>query len=113
MKILRHLTIFSFLILFLNSCNGKLPGADARKYPPDPKLRVKKNIEEGRGFRLMDGIGNSKGGGDFEFASLEVQAGKQGGSGKGIFLVGQGKGRSGGQRGSGRQGNFWSTMCLI
>ena len=69
MKILRHLTIFSFLILFLNGCNGKLPGADARKYPPDPKLRVKKNIEEGRGFRLMDGIGKSKGGGDFEFAS--------------------------------------------
>ena len=69
MKILRHLTIFSFLILFLNGCNGKLPGADARKYPPDPKLRVKKNIEEGRGFRLMDGIGKSKGGGDFDFAS--------------------------------------------
>ena len=72
MKILKHFTIFSFLILFLNSCNGKLPklpGADARKFPPDPKLRVKKNIEEGRGFRLMDKIGKSKGGGDFEFAS--------------------------------------------
>jgi len=68
MKILRHLTIFSFLILFLNGCNGKLPGADARKYPPDPKLRVKKNMEEGRGFRLMDKI-KSGGSGNFEFAS--------------------------------------------
>ena len=43
-------------------------GADARKYPADPKLRVQKNLEEGRGFRLMDGI-KKKGGGDFEFAS--------------------------------------------
>ena len=51
----------------LNSCGGKLPGADARKYPDDPKLRVKKNLEEGRGFRL-DGIGKSRGG-SFEFAS--------------------------------------------
>ena len=66
MKILEHLTIFSFLILFLNGCNGKLPGADARKYPPDPQLRVKKNIEEGRGFRLM---GGKKKGGTFDFAS--------------------------------------------
>ena len=68
MKILKHLIIFSFLILFLNGCNGKLPGADARKYPPDPKLRVKKNIEEGRGFRLMDSFESSKGT-TFEFAS--------------------------------------------
>ncbi len=38
------------LMFLLNSCSK----TDARKYPPDPKLRVKKNIEEGRGFRLMD-----------------------------------------------------------
>ena len=58
------------IILFLNlvSCNGKLPGGDARENPPDPQARVKKNIEEGRGFRLMDKV--SKGGfGNFEFAS--------------------------------------------
>ena len=30
----------------------KFPGGDARKFPDDPKLRVKKNLEEGRGFRL-------------------------------------------------------------
>ena len=68
MKILEHLTIFSFLILFLNGCNGKLPGADARKYPPDPQLRVKKNIEEGRGFRLSTAMEGGAGG-NFQFAS--------------------------------------------
>ena len=60
--------IFSILLaLLLNSCGGKLPGADARKYPDDPKLRVKKNLEEGRGFRIKD-FGASKAG-TFEFAS--------------------------------------------
>ena len=57
----------SFLIL--NSCGGKLPGADARKISPDPSERVKKNLEEGKGFRLMGAIEKRKGGGDFEFAS--------------------------------------------
>ena len=58
------------LIIFLASCkNGKLPGGDARKFPDDPKLRVKKNLEEGRGFRLNDAVGNITGGGVFQFAS--------------------------------------------
>tara|TARA_Y100001958_G_C21053948_1_gene419101 strand:- start:115 stop:669 length:555 start_codon:yes stop_codon:yes gene_type:complete len=60
---LGFLTIF--IPFFLNSCGT---GADARKYPPDPKLRVKKNMEEGRGFRLMDKI-KPGGSGNFEFAS--------------------------------------------
>ena len=62
--------IFILLIssIFLNSCGGKLPGADARKYDPDPKKRVAKNLEEGRGFRLSETFGSSKGG-VFEFAS--------------------------------------------
>ena len=34
----------------------EIPGGDARKYPDDPKLRVKKNIEEGRGFRVNDAL---------------------------------------------------------
>ena len=59
----------SFFLLFLPflifSC-GK--GVDARKYPPDPKLRVKKNIEEGRGFRLMD-VAKKKGSTNYEFAN--------------------------------------------
>ena len=51
--------------MLLNSCGM---GADARKYPPQPDLRVKQNIEQGKGFRLMDTI--KKGGnGNFEFAS--------------------------------------------
>ena len=62
----KSLKIISFLFIasfFFNSCKG----GDARKYPDDPKLRVKKNLEEGRGFRVMD-LGKSKGG-TFEFAS--------------------------------------------
>jgi len=63
-------TIFALILssIILSSCNGKFPGADARKYPDDPELRVKKNLEEGRGFRLSDSMGKSRGG-DFEFAS--------------------------------------------
>jgi len=62
------LALYLFLsCILLNSC-GALPGSDARKFPPDPKERVRKNIEEGRGFRLMDKIGKSKSG-NFDFAS--------------------------------------------
>ncbi len=62
------LAFLGFLTLFfLNSCNGKLPGGDARKFPDDPALRVKKNLEEGRGFKIMDAT--KKRGGVFEFAS--------------------------------------------
>ena len=39
---------------------------DAKDFPPDPRERVKKNIEEGRGFRVM---GGDKGGTNYEFAS--------------------------------------------
>tara|TARA_B100001250_G_scaffold75548_1_gene61837 strand:- start:806 stop:1318 length:513 start_codon:yes stop_codon:yes gene_type:complete len=53
--------------MFLNSC-GK--SVDATKYPPDPKERVKKNLEEGKGFRLSTKLkGLRKGSGDFDFAS--------------------------------------------
>ena len=60
------LTFMCILPFLLNSCGT---GADARKYPPDPKLRVQKNIEEGRGFRLSNSLGKMSGGGNFEFAS--------------------------------------------
>ena len=64
-KIFFFVLTFSFL---LNSC-GK--SVDAKKFPPDPKQRVKKNLEEGKGFRLDTGIEKIKsgGGGNFEFAS--------------------------------------------
>ena len=63
-------TIFALILssIILISCGGKFPGADARKYDPDPKKRVAKNLEEGRGFRLSDQMDKS-GGGVFEFAS--------------------------------------------
>ena len=71
-KILNFKIILFFIIaLFaLNSCKNieNLPGGDARKTSPDPRERVKKNLEEGRGFRL-DNFGKNLKGGDFLFAS--------------------------------------------
>ena len=69
-KYLKKTVFFLILAIFLNSCNGKLPGADARKYPKDPKKRVAKNLEEGRGFRLNETVKKGFGGsGVFDFAS--------------------------------------------
>ena len=68
-KILGFVTLFGFLQY---GCNGKLPGADARKFPADPELRVKKNLEEGRGFRLNDMLKSGNKAGVFEFASSNV-----------------------------------------
>ena len=63
-KTISILLLFGFALIALNSCGG----ADARKVSPDPKERVKKNLEEGKGFRLMDAVRNEKGG-NFLFAS--------------------------------------------
>ena len=60
--------LFILTIFLLHGCNGKFPGADARKFPDDPALRVKKNLEEGRGFTLNDSFGGARGG-KFDFAS--------------------------------------------
>ena len=65
-KILSFITLFGFLQY---GCNGKLPGGDARKFPDDPALRVKKNLEEGRGFKLNDMLKSGNKAGVFEFAS--------------------------------------------
>ena len=65
-KIVSFVTLFGF---FQYGCNGKLPGGDARKFPDDPKLRVKQNLEEGRGFKLNDMLKSGSKGGVFEFAS--------------------------------------------
>ncbi len=65
--------VWSFLsvLLILNACGGNFfRGADARKVSPDPRERVKKNLEEGKGFRLNNAIKDRVGrGGNFEFAS--------------------------------------------
>ena len=62
---------FIALTMMLSSCAGglKLPGADARKIPPNAADRVAKNLEEGKGFRLNDTIKKGGGGGNFEFAT--------------------------------------------
>jgi len=67
----KKLTILLTMILslFLSGCDTlKYKKVDAKDFPPDPRERVTKNIEEGRGFRVMDGL-NNRGGGTFEFAS--------------------------------------------
>ena len=70
--IYKKLIFILILAISLASCKGpdgkRKFGADARKFPDDPKLRVKKNMEEGRGFRVNDAFKSPKGG-VFEFAS--------------------------------------------
>ena len=58
-----------FAIVALSSCG---PPGDARKYPPNPDARVKKNLEEGRGFRLDTSIRNSGKGGDFMLSLIHI-----------------------------------------
>jgi hypothetical protein len=65
MKFIQLLFLLQLLI-FLNSC-GIYRKTDARKYPPNPKERVAKNMEEGKGFRIFDGNGSK--GTNYEFAS--------------------------------------------
>ena len=57
-------------LILLNSCSGipeaiKPKPTDARKVSPDAEDRVKKNMEEGRGFKLF----KKNKGGEFEFAN--------------------------------------------
>ena len=72
MYLFNHIKTTTFLVIIvfsLSACNGKLPGADARKYPADPKKRVEQNLKEGRGFRLNSMLENQNKGGVFDFAS--------------------------------------------
>ena len=65
------LPIFLIFLILLNSCGKNFfRGADARKVSPNPRERVQKNLEEGKGFRLSNsmGLGGNKGT-NFEFAS--------------------------------------------
>ncbi len=64
-KSLKLLIFVCILPFLLNSCANR---GDARKSPPNPELRVKKNMEEGRGFRLMDAVNKGRST-NFEFAS--------------------------------------------
>mgnify|MGYP001229881419 FL=1 len=67
--ITRQILIFFSLIILLTQtgCDALKPKkVNAKDFPPDPRQRVKKNIEEGRGFRVFDG---KSGGTTYEFAS--------------------------------------------
>ncbi len=64
-NIIKHTLILGLSLILLSSCKN---AGDARKIPPNVKDRVQKNIEEGRGFRLMNSIGGKKSG-EFDFAS--------------------------------------------
>jgi hypothetical protein len=66
LKKFQILFVLFLSITLLNSCSGLPKGGDGKLN--DPKDRVKKNLEEGRGFRLMD-MNKKSGGGVFEFAS--------------------------------------------
>ena len=66
---MKLLVLFSLIIsLLLQTACGplKYKKVSAKDFPPDPKERIKKNMEEGRGFRIL---GNSKKGTNYEFAS--------------------------------------------
>jgi hypothetical protein len=65
MKFIKLLLLLQ-LTLSLNSCGIYRP-TDAREFPPDPELRVKKNMEEGKGFKLFDNERTK--GTNYEFAS--------------------------------------------
>ena len=68
-KLIVYLISTIILLPVLTSCEAlKYKPVDARDVPTDPKERVKKNIEEGRGFRLSNVMKMPKGG-DFDFAS--------------------------------------------
>ncbi len=62
---MKKLILLISIMLFFNSCGIYRP-TDARKVPVNADERVKKNMEEGRGFRIA-GLG--KKGGDFMFSS--------------------------------------------
>ena len=66
-KIVSQIIILS-IFLTISAC-GIYKKVDARKVPPNVQDRVKKNLEEGKGFRLIDTKRNMMGGGAFQFAN--------------------------------------------
>ena len=64
-NLIKLLALLAFGIFLLNSC-GFYKRSDIKDNPVNVDERVKKNIEEGRGFRFGKGATR---GGDFDFAS--------------------------------------------
>jgi hypothetical protein len=70
-KMHTKLIFILIMAISLTSCVGpdgkRKFGSDARKNPDNPELRVKNNLEQGRGFRMNDAFKTNRG--VFEFAS--------------------------------------------
>ena len=64
---LKYSVLSLILFLMLNACKS-LPGGNALENPPNPKERVEKNLEQGKGFRLSNATKNL-GQTNYEFAS--------------------------------------------
>ena len=59
-----------FLSILITGCSGNFfKKVDTRKVPVNVTDRQEKNIQEGRGFRLMNTIQNKNNSGTFEFAT--------------------------------------------
>ncbi len=64
----RSIILLFTALVFLSSCEAlKYKPVDAKEFPPEPEKRVKKNLEEGKGFRLFGN--DDQQGGNFDFAS--------------------------------------------
>ena len=69
MNLKRKIIILLSISVFLtqSACEALKPKkVSAKDFPPDPRQRVEKNLNEGKGFRFM---GNPKTGTNYEFAS--------------------------------------------
>ena len=64
-NLIKFIALIIFTLFFLNSC-GLYKRSDIKDNPVNVNERVKKNIQEGRGFRFGKGATR---GGDFDFAS--------------------------------------------
>ena len=64
-NLIKFITFITFILFFLNSC-GLYKRSDVKDNPVNVDQRVKKNIQEGRGFRFGKGATR---GGNFDFAS--------------------------------------------
>ena len=64
-NLIRFITLITITLFFLNSC-GLYKRSDIKDNPVNVNERVRKNIQEGRGFRFGSGATR---GGDFDFAT--------------------------------------------
>jgi len=67
---LKKIFFLIFLSILITGCSGNFfKKVDTRKVPVNVTDRQEKNIQEGRGFRLMNAVQNKNNSGTFEFAT--------------------------------------------